>query len=158
MAAFLKDGRIYLWQGSYITPSIFPSIRVFFNESALRIKWPKYRSLNFSISPSSEYAGLISFGMDWVDLFAAKGTLKSPLQHHSLQNKWKSFSCVWLSATPWTIQCTVHGNLQARILEWVAFPFSRGSSQPRDWTQASRTAGRFFISWATRGAEEYWSG
>ena len=51
----------------------------------------------------------------------------------------------------------VHGILQARILEWVAFPFSRGSSQPRDWTQVSCTAGRFFTSWATREAQEYWS-
>ena len=53
---------------------------------------------------------------------------------------------------------TVHGILQARILEWVAFPFSRGSSQPRDWTQVSSTAGRFFTSWATREAQGYWSG
>ena len=53
---------------------------------------------------------------------------------------------------------TVHGILQARILEWVAFPFSRGSFQPRDWTQVSRIAGRFFTSWATREAQEYWSG
>ena len=52
----------------------------------------------------------------------------------------------------------VHGNLQARILEWVAFPFPRGSSQPRDWTQVSRIAGGFFTSWATREAQEYWSG
>ena len=53
---------------------------------------------------------------------------------------------------------TVHGILQARILEWVAFPFSRGSSQPRDWTQVSHIAGRFFTSWATKEAQEYWSG
>ena len=53
---------------------------------------------------------------------------------------------------------TVHGILQARILEWVAFPFSKGSSQPRDWTQVSCIAGRFFTSWATREAQEYWSG
>ena len=52
----------------------------------------------------------------------------------------------------------VHGILQARILEWVAFPFSRGSSQPRDWTQVSHIAGGFFTSWATREAQEYWSG
>ena len=53
---------------------------------------------------------------------------------------------------------TVHGILQARILEWVAFPFSRGSSEPRDWTQVSRTEGGFFTSWASREAQEYWSG
>ena len=62
---------------------IFPSIRVFSNESALRIRWPKYWSFSFSISPSNEYPGLISFGMDWLDLLVIQGTLKSLLQHHS---------------------------------------------------------------------------
>ena len=64
-------------------PSIFPSIRVFSNESALRIGWPKYWSFSFSISPFNEYSGLISFRMDWFDLLAVQGTLKSLLQHHS---------------------------------------------------------------------------
>ena len=63
--------------------SIFPSIRVFSNELALRIRWPKYWSFSFSIHPSSEYSGLISFRMDWLDLLAVQGTLKSLLQHHS---------------------------------------------------------------------------
>ena len=66
-------------------PSIFPSIRVFFNESVLRIRWPKYWSFSFSISPSNECSGLISFRMDWLDLLAVQGTLKSLLQHHSLK-------------------------------------------------------------------------
>ena len=64
-------------------PSIFPSIRVLSNESFLCIRWPKYLSFSFSISPSDEYSGLISFTMDWLDLFAVQGTLKSLLQHHS---------------------------------------------------------------------------
>ena len=64
-------------------PSIFPSIRVFSNESVLRIRWPKYWSLSFNISPSNEYSGLISFRMDWLDLLAVQGTLKSLLQHHN---------------------------------------------------------------------------
>ena len=64
-------------------PSIFPSIRVFSNESALRIRWPKYWHFSFSISPSNEYSGLISFRMDWLDLLAVQGTLKSLLQHDS---------------------------------------------------------------------------
>ena len=64
-------------------PSIFPSTRVFSNESALHIRWPKYWSFSFSISPSNEHSGLISFGMDWLDLLAVQGTLKSLLQHHS---------------------------------------------------------------------------
>ena len=63
--------------------SIFPSIRVFSNESLLHIRWPKYWSFSFSISPSNEYSGLISFRMDWLDLLAVQGTLKSLLQHHS---------------------------------------------------------------------------
>ena len=66
-----------------LPPSIFPSIRVFSNESVLRIRWPKYWSFSFSISPSNEYSGLIPFRMDWLDLLAFQGTLKSLLQHHS---------------------------------------------------------------------------
>ena len=66
-----------------LLPSIFPSIRVFSNESALRIRWPKYWSFSFNISPSNEYSGLISCRMDWLDLLAVQGTLKSLLQHHS---------------------------------------------------------------------------
>ena len=74
-------------------PSIFPSIRVFSNESALRIRWPKYWSFSFNISPSSEHAGLISFRMYWLDLLAVQGTLKSLLQHHS-----SKASILWHSA------------------------------------------------------------
>ena len=66
-----------------LLPSIFPSIGVFSNESVLRIRWPKYWSFSFSISPTNEYSGLISFRMDWLDLLAVQGTLKSLLQHHS---------------------------------------------------------------------------
>ena len=66
-----------------LLPSIFPSIKVFSNESALCIRWPKYWSFSFNISPSNEHSGLISFRMDWLDLLAVQGTLKSLLQHHS---------------------------------------------------------------------------
>ena len=66
-----------------LLPSIFPSIRVFSNEPGLRIRWPKYCSFSFNMSPSNEHPGLISFRMDWLDLFAVQGTLKSLLQHHS---------------------------------------------------------------------------
>ena len=66
-----------------LLPSIFPSIRVFSNESALHIRWPKYWGFSFNISPSNEHPGLISFRMDWLDLFAVQGTLRSLLQHHS---------------------------------------------------------------------------
>ena len=74
-------------------PSIFPSIRVFSSESVLRIRWPKDWSFSFSFSPSNEYSGLISFRMDWLDLFVLKGTLKSLLQHHS-----SKASILWCSA------------------------------------------------------------
>ena len=66
-----------------LLPSILPSIRVFSNESALHIRWPKYWSFSFNISPSNEYSGLISFRVDWLDLLVVQGTLKSLLQHHS---------------------------------------------------------------------------
>ena len=76
-----------------LLPSIFPSIRVFFNESVLHIRWPKYWSFSFSIRPSSEYSGLISFRIDWLNLLAVRGTLKSLLQHHS-----SKAPILWLSA------------------------------------------------------------
>ena len=76
-----------------LLPSIFPSIRVFSNESALHIRWPKYWSFSSNISPSNEYSGLISFTMDWLDLLAVQGTLKSLLQHHS-----SKASILWCSA------------------------------------------------------------
>ena len=84
---------LILWCSLLLLPSIFPSIRVFSNESSLHIRWPKCCSLNFSISPSSEYSGLISFRIDWFDLLAIQGTLKSLLQHHSLKA-----SILWHSA------------------------------------------------------------
>ena len=70
-----------------LLPSIFSSIRVFSNESVLHIRWPKYWSFSFSISPSNEHPGLISFRMDWLDLLAVHGTLKSLLQHHSSKDQ-----------------------------------------------------------------------
>ena len=79
----MPSNHLILCHPLLLLPSIFPSIRVFSGESALRIRWPKYWSCNFSLSPSNEHSGLISFGMDWLDLFAVQGTLKSLLQHHS---------------------------------------------------------------------------
>ena len=78
----MSSNHLILCRPLLLSPSIFPSIRVFSNESALHIRWPKYWSFNFSISPSNEYSGLISFRMDWLDLLAIQGTLKSLLQHH----------------------------------------------------------------------------
>ena len=76
-----------------LLPSLFPSIGVFSNELALHIRWPKYWSFSFNISPSNELSGLMSFRMDWLDLLAVQGTLKSLLQHHS-----SKVSILWLSA------------------------------------------------------------
>ena len=82
-----------------LLPSIFPSIRVFSNESVLRIRWPKYWSFSFNISPSNEYSGLIAFRTDWSDLLAIQGTLKSLLQHHS-----SKASILWWRSAFFTVQ------------------------------------------------------
>ena len=79
----MPSNHLILCQPLLLPPSIFPSIRVFANESALPIRWPKYWSFSLNISPSNEHSGLISFRMDWLDLLAVQGTLKSLLQHHS---------------------------------------------------------------------------
>ena len=79
----MPSNHLILCHPLLLLPSIFPSIRVFSNESILHIRWPKYWSFSFSISPSNEYSGLISFRINWWDLLAVQGTLKSLLQHHS---------------------------------------------------------------------------
>ena len=132
-----------------LLPSIFPSIGVFSNESALRIRWPKYWSFSFNISPSNEHTELISFWMNWLDLLAVQGSLKSLLQHHSSKASilWRSaFFMVQLShpyrTTGKTVKVAqlcptlcnpidgrppgspVPGILQAKTLEWVAISFS----------------------------------
>ena len=150
-----------------LLPSVFPSIRVFSNYLALRVRWPKYWSFSYGISSSNEYPGLISFRIDWFDLLAVQGTLKSLLQQHNskasvLQSSafftvqlsllvlvLVAQSCLTLCDPMDCMDCSlsgssVHGILQARILEWVAILFSRGSSQPRDQTQVSCIAGTFY--------------
>ena len=79
----MPSNHLILCRPLLLLPSIFPNIRVFSNQSALRIRWPKYWSFSFNISPSNEHPGPISFRMDWLDLLAVQGTLKSLLQHHS---------------------------------------------------------------------------
>ena len=79
----MASNHLILCRPLLLLPSIFPSIRVFSNESVLRIRWPKYWSFSFNISPSNEHPGLLSFRMDWLDLLAVQGTLKCLLQHHS---------------------------------------------------------------------------
>ena len=89
----MPSNHLILCHPLLILPSIFPSIRVFANESALHIRWPKYWHFRFSTSPSNEYSGLIFFRIDWLDLLAVQGTLKSLLQHHS-----SKASNLWCSA------------------------------------------------------------
>ena len=90
---FSPSNHLILCRPLLLLPSIFPSIRVFSKESALRIRWPKCWSFSFNISPSKKHSGLISFRMDWLDLLAVQGTLKSLLQHHS-----SKASILWCSA------------------------------------------------------------
>ena len=89
----MPSNHLVLCHPLLLLPSIFPSIRVFFNKLALRMRWPKYWSFSFNISPSNEYSGLISFRMDWLDLIAVQGAFKSLLQHHS-----SKASFLWCSA------------------------------------------------------------
>ena len=89
----MPSNHLILCRPLFLLPSIFPSIRVFSNESVLHIRYPNYWSFSFSISPSNEHSGLISFRMDWLDLLAVQGTLKSLLQHHS-----SKASILWHSA------------------------------------------------------------
>ena len=92
--SLMPSNHLILCHPLLLLPSIFPSIRVFSNESALRIRWPKYWSFSFNISPSNEHPGLISFKMDWLDLLAVQGTFKSLLKHHS-----SKASVLWHSAS-----------------------------------------------------------
>ena len=92
----MPSNHLILRRPLLLLPSIFPSIRVFSNESALHIRWPKYRSFSFNISPSNEYSGLISLRMDWLDLLVVQGTLKSLLQHHSSKASILQFSAFFL--------------------------------------------------------------
>ena len=89
----MLSNHLFLCRPLHLLPSIFPSIRVFSSESVLCIRWPKYWSFSFNISPSSEYSGLVSFRIDWFDLLAVQGTLKSLLQYHS-----SKASILWFSA------------------------------------------------------------
>ena len=109
-----------------LLPSIFPSIRVFSNESVLHIRWPKFWSFRFSISPSNEYSGLISFRMKWFDLLAVQGTLKSFLQHHSSKAsvfQWSAFFIVQLSYLYTTTGKTIALTIQTFVSKVMSLFF-----------------------------------
>ena len=110
IASVMPSNHLILCHPLLLPPSVFPSIRDFSNESVLRIRWPKYWSFSFSISPSNEFSGLISFRMDWLDLLAVQGTLKSLLQHHSSKTsvlQSLGFFTVQLSHTYMTTKKTI---------------------------------------------------
>ena len=98
----MPSNHLILCRPLLLLPSIFPSIRVFSNESALHIRWPKYWSFSFNISPSNEHPGLMSFRIDWLDLLAVQGTLNSFIQHHS-----SKVSVLWRSAF-FIVQLSIH--------------------------------------------------
>ena len=108
----MTSSHLILCHPLLLLPPIPPSIRVFSSESTLRMRWPKYWSFSFSISPSNEYSGLISFRMDWLDLLAVQGTLRSLLQHHS-----SKASILWHSAF-FTVQLTsIHDHWKNHSLD-----------------------------------------
>ena len=120
----MPSNHLILCHPLLLLPSIFPSIRVFLNESVLHIRWPKYWSFSFSISPSSEHSGLISFRMDWLDLLVVQRTLKSLLQYHSSKAsvlQCSAFFIVQLSHPYMTIRKTIaltRQTLLTRLLCW----------------------------------------
>ena len=123
----MPSNHLILCRPLLLLPSIFPSIRVFSNESILCIRWPKYWSFSFSISPSNEYSELISFRMDWLDLLAVQGTLKSLLQHHSskasiLQRS--AFFTVQLSHPYTTTGKTIALTRQTFVGKVMSLPFN----------------------------------
>ena len=122
----MPSSHLILCRPLLLLPSIPPSIRVFSNESTLRMRWPEYWSFNFSISPSNAHPGLIYFWMDWLDLLAAQGTLKSLLQHHSskasiLQRP--AFFIVQLSHPYMTTGKTIALTIQSFVIKVMSLPF-----------------------------------
>ena len=139
-----------------LLPSIFSSIRVFSNESAIRIRWPKYWSFNFSITPSNEYSGLISFRMDWLDLLAVQGTLKSLLQHHSSKASilWHStFFIVQLSHPYMTTEKTIASTRWTFVGKVMSLLFNKLSRLAITFLPRSK---HLLISWLQYHLQWFW--
>ena len=146
----MLSNHLILCHSLLLPPSMFPRIRVFSNESAVCIRWPKYRSFSFSISPSNEYSELISFWMDWLDLLAVQGTLKSLLQHHSSKAsilQYSAFFIVQLSypymttgktiaLTRWTFVDKIMSLLFNRLSRLVITFLSRSKRLLISWLQS----------------------
>ena len=183
----MPSNHLILCRPLLLPPSIFPSMRVFSNESVICIRWPKYWRFSFSISPSNEYSGLISFRMDCLDLLAVQRTCKSLLQHHSSKASVLHSSLYSLTLTSihaatakscqscLTLCDTIDGSppgspfpgiLQARTLEWGAISFSnawkwkvKGKSLSRVWLFATPWAAAFQAPPSMGFSRwEYWSG
>ena len=123
----MPSNHLILCRAPLFPPSIFPSIRVFSSESVLHIRWPKYQSFSFSISPSNEYSGLISFRMDWLGLLAVQGTLKSLLQYHSSKAsilRHLAFCIVQLSHPYMTTGKTIALTRQIFVGKLISLPFN----------------------------------
>ena len=123
----MPSNHLILCHPLLLLPSIFPSIRVFSNESVIWIRWPKYWSFSFSLSPSNEYSGLISFRIDWLTFFAAQGILKSLLQHHSSKAsilQQSTFFMVQLSHPYMTIGKTIALTIQTFVDKVMSLLFS----------------------------------
>ena len=147
----MPSSHLILCRPLLLLPSIFPSIRVFSNESALHNRWPKFWSFSFNISPSNEHPGLISFRMDWLDLLAVQGTLKSLLQHHSSKAsilRHSAFFTVQLphpymttgktiALTRWTFVGKVMSLLLNMLSRFVIAIFSRNKYLLLLWLQSS---------------------
>ena len=146
----MPSNHLILCRPLLLLPSNFPSIRVFSNESVLHISWPKYWSFSFSICPSSEYSGLSSFRIDWLDLLAVQGNLKSLLQHHSLKASILQFSAFFtvqlshpymttgkaITLTRWTFVGKVK-SLLFNMLSRLVIPFlPRSKSLLISWLQS----------------------
>ena len=143
----MPSNHLILCRPLLFLPSIFPNIRVFSNESALHIRWPKYWSFSFSISPSNEHPGLISFRMDWLDLLAVQGTLKSLLQHHSSKAsvlQCSAFFTVQLSHPYMTTGKTIALTRWTFVDKVMSLPFNMLSRLARTFLQRGKC---LLISW-----------
>src|SRR5574337_742085 len=143
----MPSNHLILCHPLLLPPSIFPSIRVFSNESVLSIRWPKYWSFSFSINPSNEYSGLISFRMDWFDLLAVQGTLKSLPQHHSSKAsvlQCSAFFMVQLSHPYMTIGKTIALTIWTFVGKVMSLPLNMLSRSVTAFLPRSK---HLLISW-----------
>ena len=153
----ILSNHLILCRPLLLLPSVFPSIRVFSNESVLCIRWPKFWSFSFSISLSNEYSGLISFRIDWFDLLGVQGTLKSLLQHHSLKASvlWRSaFFIVQLSHPYMTTGKTIALTRRTFVGKMMPLPFNMLSRFVIAFLPRSKC---LLISWLQSSSTVIWS-